>query len=78
MKFKDGRRRYNVTLLLGNMFLIAGVFSQRILIQGFHLNEDLADGFTGLLFGLTIGCFIVGIRKMMRDQRPHDPSAGIC
>ena len=78
MKFKDGRRRYNVTLLLGNMFLIAGVFSQRILIKGFHLNEDLADGCTGLLFGLTIGCFVVGIRKMMRDQRPHDPSAGIC
>ena len=67
MIFKNGHRRYNLTLLLGNSFLIAAVMSQRILIRGLHLNGDLADGITGLLFGLTIGCFIVGIRKMMRD-----------
>jgi hypothetical protein len=65
--FKDGRRRYNLTLLLGNWFLIAAVMSQRILIRGLHVDADLADGITGLLFGVTIGCFIVGIRKMMRD-----------
>jgi hypothetical protein len=65
--FKTGRRRYNLTLLLGNSVLIAGVMSQRILIHGLHMNEDLADGITGLLFGITIGCFIVGIRKMMRE-----------
>jgi hypothetical protein len=67
VKLTDGRRRYNLTLLLGNWFLIAAVLSQRILTRGFHLNEDLADGITGLLFGVTIGCFIVGIRKMMGD-----------
>jgi hypothetical protein len=67
VRFKDGRRHYNLTLLLGNGFLIAAVLSQRILIHGLHLNEDFADGLTGVLFGLTIGCFIVGIRKMLRD-----------
>ncbi len=67
MRFKDGRRHYNLTLLLGNGFLIAAVLSQRFLIHGLPVNEDFADGITGVLFGLTIGCFIVGIRKMMRD-----------
>lgn len=68
MRFKDGRRRYNVTLLLGNLFLIAALLSQRLLTHGLHFNEDFADGITGLLFGLMIGCFIVGIRKMMREH----------
>jgi hypothetical protein len=68
MRLVDRRRRYNVTLLIANLFLIAAVLSQRILIHGLHLNEDLADGITGLLFGLMIGCYIVGIRKMMRDK----------
>ena len=69
MKLKDGRRRYNLTLMLGNWFLIAGALSQRILIRGFHMNENLADGITGMFYGMTIACFIIGIRKMKHESQ---------
>jgi predicted benzoate:H+ symporter BenE len=67
MYFKDERRTYRAMLIVGILFLIAGLLSQRMLAHGLHVNQDLADGITGLLFGVTVGCFIVAVRQMMRD-----------
>ena len=75
MTFGKGRRPYNRLLLLGNVFLIPAIMSNRALLHYTHLSEEISDGVVGLLYGLAIGCYIVGIRRMVRGST-HD--AGSC
>jgi hypothetical protein len=72
MHFGKRPRRYNRTLMIANIFMVLATVANTVLIRKFHLAGDLTDGLVGLLYGLTIGCYIVGIRKMMRD----DPGTG--
>jgi hypothetical protein len=72
MLFGKRRRRYNRMLLIGNIFMVLATSANAVLIRSYHLSGDLTDGIVGLLYGLTFGCYIVGIRKMMRD----DPGTG--
>jgi len=62
-------RRFNRTLMIANSLMIPAALSQRILIQHWHVADGPADFVTGLLYGLVIGCYIVGIRKMVREDR---------
>jgi len=57
MKF-PGRRPFNSTLLVGNGFFLAAMCARWLAAP---------DGVTGVLFGVTIGCFIVGLRKMRHE-----------
>jgi len=75
VKLIDRRRRYNAMLMAGNIFLVLSLLSQRLLPHALHMNEDLTDGINGLFVGLTIGCFIVGVRKMMRGAGSGDATA---
>lgn len=68
MHIGNRRRRFNRTLMFANALMVPAALSQRILIRGWHVNVDLADGITGLLYGVMIGLFILGIRQMMRDD----------
>ena len=68
MSLENRPKRFNRTLMTGYALLIPASLSQRILIHTFHARVDLADGITGLLYGLTIGLFFLGIRRMMRDD----------
>ncbi len=64
----NGRKRFNRTLMMANALLIPASLSQRILIHQWHVGDDLADGITGLLYGMVIALFIVGIRQMVRED----------
>jgi hypothetical protein len=46
-------------MLLGMFFLAIGSASLRFLPR--VLSEDKADGVTGLLYGLAIGCLVVSL-----------------
>ncbi len=70
MNTENKRKRFNRTLMIGYSLLIPASLSQRVLIHGLHVGVDLADGITGLLYGLTIGLFILGIRKTVRGDDP--------
>jgi hypothetical protein len=61
----NGRKRFNPTLMTANSMLLAASLSHRILIH--HTGEDLVDGIMGLLYGMAIGLFILGMRQMRRE-----------
>ena len=56
-------RRYRSSktkmLLIGMFFLAAGSISLRLLPK--VMPTDTADGLTGLLYGLAIGCLVVSL-----------------
>jgi len=56
--------------MVGYSLLIPASLSQHVLIHTLRVGVHLADGITGLLYGLTIGLFIVGIRRMIRHDDP--------
>ena len=59
----------------GMVLLIPALISQRI-----HLHtasgQDMADAFSGLLLGLSIGCMLFGMWKSRRPNRDVPPSQG--
>jgi hypothetical protein len=63
-----------VATRVGMSFLLLGIFSLRFLRQNPMLPPDLADGVTGLFYGLAIGVLLLGVRAR-RHRRP--PSGGI-
>jgi len=49
----------NQVMLLGMFFLVLGSLSLRFLPR--VMREDSADGVSGLLYGLAIGCLVVSL-----------------
>jgi len=64
--------RHTTMMRAGMIFLIAGALSLRYLPACPRVTPDLADGVTGLLYGLAIGCLLVSARA--RCRRP--PAVG--
>ena len=50
-----------VMMRLGMFFIIAGALSIRFLAKCPGVNVDVADGVTGLFYGLAIGCLLVSV-----------------
>jgi hypothetical protein len=69
VNFGNGPRRFNRTLMTAYSLLILASLSQRVLIKDWGVSGNLADAITGLLYGATIGLFILGIRQMMQGPR---------
>jgi hypothetical protein len=67
MHFGHRPARFNRTIQFGNVMLIAANVSNRLLMHHWHVAEGTADGVTGLLFGISIGLYILGIRKAVRS-----------
>ncbi|HEX7077041.1 MAG TPA: hypothetical protein VF363_01335 [Candidatus Eisenbacteria bacterium] len=53
---------------VGLFFLIAGALSLRFLHARLGMDPDLADGVTGLFYGLAIGCMLAGLRARSRRR----------
>ena len=60
-------RKYsqNSTLImrLGMLFLVAGALSLRFLNRIPHMPENLADGLSGVFYGLAIGLLLLSLRS---------------
>ena len=65
-------RNQTLMMRLGMCFLVAGALSLRYSAMCPGVTPDLADGVTGLLYGLAIGCLLMSLRA--RCRRP--PAAG--
>jgi len=53
----------------GLLFVALGAVSLRYLQHATHLSPDLADGISGLCYGLGLGCLLLGISaKRRRDS----------
>lgn len=68
-------RKYGWTgrkmMLLGMSFLVLGALSLRFLPR--LMRTDSADGVTGLLYGLAIGCLVVSL-VLGRSSRRNGPA----
>jgi peptidoglycan/LPS O-acetylase OafA/YrhL len=67
-KYADGTR----LIVVGMFFLAAGAMSLNGLRRVAPIDPDLADGVSGLFFGLAIGCLVLGFRARYRRR----PAAG--
>jgi hypothetical protein len=63
-----GRNRYNRFLLAGNFFLLPAALWSTFLRHHPQFPDGLGDGVMGLLYGLTIGSFILGLIKARRGE----------
>lgn len=64
------RTEQNKLLLIGIFFLVAGSVSLSVLQRRLGMGENLADGITGLFFGLAFGVFILHVIRRRRRAAP--------
>jgi len=60
------QKRLNRLVLLGLGFFILGSLAKVFLHRATHISQDTSDLTTGLLYGLAIGCMLVGIWRSRR------------
>jgi peptidoglycan/LPS O-acetylase OafA/YrhL len=60
------QKRLNPLTTLGLVFFILGSLAKLLLHRATHTSQDMADLTTGLLYGLAIGCMLVGIWRSRR------------
>ncbi|HYR51157.1 MAG TPA: hypothetical protein VET83_00930 [Candidatus Dormibacteraeota bacterium] len=60
------QKRLNPLTTLGLVFFILGSLAKLLLHRAAHISQDTADLTTGLLYGLAIGCMLVGIWRSRR------------
>ena len=60
-------QNWNRVMCVGMFFLVIGALSLRFMSRLPGVSENLADGVTGLFYGLAIGCLLLSLR--MRGQR---------
>lgn len=59
---------------VGLLFLILASLSHWLLHPSRTFSRDLADATTGLLYGLAIGCMLLGIWKARQAGPPKSPA----
>jgi hypothetical protein len=66
------RQRFNSTVSLGLVFMAAADVVRLVLERHSSVPEGPRDGLFGLLFGLGIGCIVLGMRQMRHAGEPPD------
>ena len=66
------RQPFNRTLCIGLMLLLVANFVRWLLEHHSSMPEDPRDGIFGLLFGLAIGCMLLGIWRMRHSGAASD------
>jgi len=62
----------DVRIRLGLLFLALASLAKWFLPGAILQSEDLSDGITGLLYGLSIGFMLIGIRSKQRSCGMRD------
>jgi hypothetical protein len=57
------QRPFNATIRTGLVFLILANLAKWFLHPSAGLSERFVDGALGLLFGISIGCLLLGLRR---------------
>jgi hypothetical protein len=65
------RQPFNRLMFVGLMFLAVANVVRLVVERHTSMPEGPRDGLFGLLFGLAIGCLVLGIRRM-RSAPPSD------
>jgi len=66
MAFRNGNRQFNRLLAIGMMLLAVAGISRLPFQHQAIFSPNLADGLTGLLYGLAFGCIFLGFRQNRR------------
>jgi hypothetical protein len=66
------RKHPQAPISVGMLFIALGAFSILFLHPGPHLSPALADGLSGLCYGLGIGCMLVGLVANRRWRQEAD------
>ena len=69
-------KHYNKPIMLGYVFLIPASVMNWMLTHHVHVAARVADGVVGILYGITIGCFIAGLIQARRAA--SRPDRGSC
>ena len=67
----------NALILTGMVFVIFASIAIRFLHPSAKFPESLTDGVTGVLYGIAIGCMLVGVRRHYRRRSAADGGAGV-
>jgi hypothetical protein len=66
---RNSRQKFNPLLFTGIIILALAGGTRLLLHHGTHLSEANADGALGFLYGLAIGCMIVGLVRNSRRSK---------
>ena len=73
MAFRNPNLQFNRLLAIGMMFVAVAGISPLSFEHHTLFSPGLADGITGLLYGLAFGCIFLGFRQNRRCARNHEP-----
>jgi uncharacterized membrane protein len=65
-----------VLIRIGLVFLILASLSRWFVHPGINISERVTDGVTGLLYGVSIGCMLLGL--LWHARRRSGTHAGPC
>ena len=68
MTLRNRMQGPNILIRVGLVFLILASFWKWFLHPGTHFSAGLIDGVTGLLYGVSIGCMLQGLRWNSRRR----------
>jgi hypothetical protein len=71
----NAKKRFHPLVFAGMIFLVLGSLSLRIKPHT-TTGQDVGDAVSGLLYGLAIGCMLLGIWKGNRRQDDAAPGPG--
>jgi hypothetical protein len=77
MTFPYRSQACNAFILTGMVFVMFASIAIRFLHPSAKFPESLTDGFIGLLYGIAIGCMLVGVRRNYRRRSAADDGAGV-
>ena len=72
MTFRNPLEDPGVLIRLGALFLLLASLWKWFVHPGGRLSGGAIEGGTGLLYGLSIGCFLLGIRRNRVRRRMDD------
>ena len=71
MMIRELMQDRQTAMSIGMLALILGSVCHFFLHPSAGLPQDLADGITGVMFGISIGCNLLSLRRARTSLAPH-------